>query len=93
VQFPAKCSQSREKHSFCVKGTYGHTCTSFDLYRRLERSVRALRSIRRDPVSPGAARVRRVEVDVLDHWASSDGRALDASKLEVTDKSTILRPS
>ena len=55
--------------------------------------MRAWRSIRRDPVPPGAARARRVEADVLNHWASSDGRALEASKLEVTDESTVLRLS
>lgn len=76
-----------------MKGTYSHTCTSFDLYRCLERSVRALRSFRRDPVPPGAVWARRDEADVLNHYAFSEGRVLEASKLEVSDKSTVLRRS
>ena len=76
-----------------MKGTYSHTCASFDFYCWLERSVRALRTLRRDPVPPSARRARRIEVDVLNNWAFSDGRGSDASKLEVTYKSTVLRLS
>ena len=43
-----------------------------------------------DPVPSGSMKAQRVEGDVLRYLVFSDGLVLNARKIEVTDKSTVL---